>query len=211
MASIVPRGNSISVTYYYYSKHEKKRKKKWESGFTPESAELRKKEIEYLMEKGEFIAPDETTVEELAWEWLDTIAIQKNFAPETYSGYESMIKNHILPHLGSRPVQSITAKDIDQLFVTLAKTPKGTFVNGVRVKSEEEVASNQGPCLSSSTLRDIYFAVKPIFDLAVKYELISKSPVQCEIPQKADTESAYWTDDLVKEVLKHLEKSPCSI
>ena len=45
--------------------------------FTPEAAELRKKESEYLIEKGEFIAPDETTVEELAWEWLETVAVQK--------------------------------------------------------------------------------------------------------------------------------------
>lgn len=43
MASIVTRGSSVSVTYYYYSKREKKRKKKWESGFTPEAAELLQK------------------------------------------------------------------------------------------------------------------------------------------------------------------------
>lgn len=196
------------VTYYYYDKRTKAKKKKWESGYTPESAELRKKEIEYLMKKGEFIAPDETTVEEMAWEWLDTMAVQKKFAPETYYGYESAIKNHILPHIGSRPVQSVTAKEIDQLFVTLAKTQKGTFVNGVRVKPQEEDTLDQGKYLSSSTLRDIYFAVKPIFDMAVKYELISKSPVQCEIPKKADTERAYWTDDLVKEALQHLEERP---
>lgn len=206
MASIVTRGSSVSVTYYYYSKREKKRKKKWESGFTPEAAELRKKEIEYLIEKGEFIAPDETTVEELAWEWLETVAVQKKYAPETYTGYEASIKNHILPHLGSRPVQSVTAKDIDQLFITLARTQRGTYVNGVRVKpQQEEVSLEQRDFLSSSTLRDIYFAVDGIFKMAVKYEMITKSPVQCEIPKKADKESAYWTDDLVKAALEKLQ------
>ena len=205
MASIVERGNSVSVTYYYFDKKTGKRKKRWESGFTLEEAKSRKKEIEHLMDKGEFISPDTTTVEDLAWEWLEATAVQKKFAPETYTGNEAFIKNHILPHIGDRPIQSITPKDIDQLFNTLARTPKGAYVNGIRVKPEQEAALGQENFLCSTTLRDIYFVVEGIFKMAVKYKLIQKSPVQCDIPKKRSKESVFWTDDLIKTALDNLQ------
>lgn len=205
MASIVERGNSVSITYYYFDKRTGKKKKHWESGFTRAEAESRKKEIEYLMNRGEFIAPDATTVEEVAWDWLETTAVQKKYAPETYTATESIIKNHILPHIGSRAIQAVTAKDIDQLFITLSRTKRGTYVNGIRVKPEQEVALGQEDVLCSSTLRDVYFTLEGIFKMAVKYDLIQKSPVQCEIPKKRSKESAFWTEDLIKEALDDLQ------
>ncbi len=57
------------------------------------------------------------TVIELTNLWLDTI--RPGAKPRTVSEYERIIAATITPHIGTTPVQKITASSIDHLYATL--------------------------------------------------------------------------------------------
>src|SRR5262249_32169851 len=53
-------------------------------------------------------------------QWLTTVA-QPRLRPRTYDGYESSLRLYIRPTLGTRPVGSITAFDLQSLYAELLK------------------------------------------------------------------------------------------
>jgi hypothetical protein len=53
-------------------------------------------------------------------QWLTTVA-HPRLRPRTYDGYESSLRLYIRPTLGTRPVGSITAFDLQSLYADLLK------------------------------------------------------------------------------------------
>ena len=102
MATIVQRGKKFAVVYDYTTAAGEK-KQKWESGLSKEQAKERKAEIEYLQQSQQFVTPTGKTVEDFMGEWVPVQARLKKWSYQTYTGNLSLIRNHILPHLGSKP------------------------------------------------------------------------------------------------------------
>lgn len=206
MATIIPRGKTYAVVYNYITEAGDK-KQKWESGLTKQKAEERKAEIEYLQKTKQFIIPTGKTVEEFMKEWIPLQARRKKWAYKTYTSTLSLIQNHIFPHIGQLQIQKITRRDIDQLFDTLAQTPKGAFKNGKRIIPESEYENYSAKqCLSSSTLKDIFDILGSLFHKAMEYKLIRESPMPNDAPKRnTDYERSFWSDELMSRALHELE------
>lgn len=78
---------------------------------TKKDAEARLREILRLKDLGNVLAKSNMTVEELLNEWLHS----KSLAKKTYVRYEGIIRNHIVPVIGSIPVAKLTTNNIQQL------------------------------------------------------------------------------------------------
>jgi hypothetical protein len=57
------------------------------------------------------------TVAEYAAEWLALIRVQR--APRTARAYESVVRLHIAPTLGTRPIRDLTRRELKRFAVTL--------------------------------------------------------------------------------------------
>ena len=128
----------------------------------------------------------------------------------TYTGNLSLIRNHILPHLGSKPIQKVCRRDIDLLYDKLSRTPKGAFKNGVRVIPEEQYKGlSPDKYLSTTTIKEVHDILKPFFRKAVEYKLIRENPVPTEGPKKRDDfERTIWDEELMADALVKLESQP---
>lgn len=71
---------------------------------------------------GEFVAPTKITVEQWMEEWLDAGAPgrrRKKVSQRTLERYGQLMRTHVKPALGKRPLQQLRANEIDRLYVSL--------------------------------------------------------------------------------------------
>lgn len=82
-------------------------------------------EIRVKKTKGERVAPNRMLFQECVEEWRLHRKGRKGeeLAPRTIQTYESLLKNHVLPKLGKKQVQKITADDIALLLRQLDLAP----------------------------------------------------------------------------------------
>jgi integrase len=105
--------------------------------------------------------PLQTTFEEYAQEWLSALTL----ANSTIQGYDKNLRNHVLPTLGDKPLESITAKDIESLYQTL------------RSKGRKD-SKDFGGALSENTINKVHQNLRKILDLAVEDGLILSNPAK---------------------------------
>ena len=105
--------------------------------------------------------PLQTTFKEYAQEWLASLTL----ANSTIQGYEKNLRNHVLPTLGDKPLESITAKDIEYLYIEL------------RSKGRKD-GKDFGGVLSENTINKVHQNLRKILDLAVEDGLILTNPAK---------------------------------
>ena len=64
-------------------------------------------------DKGTHVAPDKKMLAQWAGEWIALKAAERQH--KTVAGYEDLLKNHVLPKLGERPIQQIKPIEIQKL------------------------------------------------------------------------------------------------
>ena len=131
MASILKRGDSYSVRYKYKD-HSGKPCEGWESFKTRKEAQERKITVEKELLDGTFLVPDTMTVEEMLYKWIPIQSTKHKWSPKTYTQSVAMVQNLIVPYIGKRKVQELRTYDIEKFYATLAKTPCGQYVHGVK-------------------------------------------------------------------------------
>ncbi len=80
--------------------------------------------------------------------------------PRTYDGYVQVYRRHVLPHLGSRRISTITNADVEQWIAQLCKT----------------ATVRKGTPLHPSTVKHAFVAANKVFRYAMKHRLISHNP-----------------------------------
>jgi integrase len=116
-----------------------------------------------------------TTTEEMFREWLDWKSIQTSnqhkVTPMVISQYESIIRLHIAPGIGKKPIRLITKKDLENfLFKELpAKKKIGKDADGSQVETGEEL-------LGLSKRRAIQAVLNMGFRWAFEVKLILENP-----------------------------------
>lgn len=101
-------------------------------------------------QKGEFIEKDTVTVGHYADDWLK--GKDTSGSKNTYAKYESLVRIHIKPELGSVPIQQAERSTIQDFITEKSKS------------------------LSPKTIAEIYMIVCNIFDLAVEDRIIGRTP-----------------------------------
>lgn len=96
-----------------------RRRQKWHGGFaTRREAEVARARIVSSLHSGDYVAPDRITVRDWVKEsWLPMTATRVK--PSTLDSYRSNMETHVLPALGIKPVQQLTAPMLNTLYAEL--------------------------------------------------------------------------------------------
>ena len=67
-------------------------------------------------------------------DWLE-VYVKVNLRRSTYLGYQRIVKNHLLPHLGEIPLKDVTPMSIDRLYAFLLQNGRADGKGGLSAKS----------------------------------------------------------------------------
>ena len=201
MASIMKRGDSYSVRYKYKD-HSGKPCEGWESFKTRKEAQERKITVEKELLDGTFLVPDTMTVEEMLYKWIPIQSTKHKWSPKTYTQSVAMVQNLIVPYIGKRKVQELRTYDIEKFYATLAKTPCGQYVHGVK----QDLSKKQKKrLLSSTSIHEVHTLLKTAFSYAVEWDLIHKIPLPRDAPKVNIEERTIWDETTMLAALQTIE------
>ena len=148
--------------------------------------------------KGKVISPSNETLEQFIPKWVEVYA-PENWSFGVYSINLGLLQNHVIDEIGHLKLKSIQPIDIEKLVARLrVKKCKGPKSYN---KSESEI-----PCLSSTTVREVYGLLVKIFDKAVEWKIIEENPVVCKRPEKAkNNKRGAWSSRNTLQALKGME------
>jgi len=155
------RGGKETTLWYVVvdigTSQEGRRRQKWHGGFaTRRDAEVARAKIVNDLHGGFYVSPDRITLSTWVREsWLPMI--KSRIKPSTFDSYERNLESHVLPALGGRPLQQLTAPMLNTLYSDLLARGNG-----------------RGP-LSAKTVRYIHTTVHKALADAIDAGVISSN------------------------------------
>ena len=201
MASIMKRGDSYSVRYKYKD-HSGKPCEEWKSFKTRKKAQERKITVEKELLDGSFLVPDTMTVEEMLYKWIPIQSTKHKWSPKTYTQSVAMVQNLIVPYIGKWKVQELRTYDIEKFYATLAKTPCGQYVHGIKQTLTDKQKKR---LLSSTSIHEVHTLLKTAFSYAVEWDLIHKIPLPRDAPKVNIEERTIWDEKTMLAALQTIE------
>lgn len=190
MASITKRGKSFSLIYEYKDAEGVKRQK-WETFSTKKQALARKAEVEDQLNKGTFIPPANTTIQEFLQDFV-AIYGAKRWGLSAYNANTSLIENYINPILGEYNVQDISRRVVDRFILELQRT-RPVEVNNRKARTE---------FLPPCTIEKICKLLHCAFHQAVRWDMVPKNPFEdALLPKKEKKVRAIWTAEIIRKAL----------
>ena len=137
--------------------------------------------------------PGKTTMAEFLEKWLKEYA-RPNLAPRTTEGYESIMRQHLIPKLGSIRLTLLKPEHI-QAYCTEALSAGR--------------CDGHGKSLNPLTVRHHHMALHKALETAVKWGLISRNPADAiDPPRFARTEMKTMNEDDVTRFLEAAKNTP---
>lgn len=171
----------------------RKRKQQWVSiKGTKKDAEKRLAELLHQLDTGTFMKPGKLTLADFLERWLKD-SVYPNLAPRTAEGYESIVRQHLIPKLGSITLTQLKPAHIQKYY--------------------SEVLSN-GRCdgkgaLSSLTVRHHHMALHRALQIAVKWGLILRNPTDAvDPPRSTISEMRVMNEDELHRFLEAAKSTP---
>ena len=204
MPSIQKRGSSYRVTVScgYDSNRKQIRKTKTYRPIPGMSSRQIEKEVnrfaivfEAAVKNGEFLDAGRIRLCDFCPQYLEIAS--KMLSPVTYSAYERIINQYILPVLGHFRLSEIRPFHV-QMFVQQLQSPG--FAHGRQVES-----------LSASSVRRYFVVLQSVLGRAYKLGMIHSNPAdseRIELPTSDDSQTDIFTKEEAEEMLRHLEKEP---
>lgn len=155
-----------------------RRRQKWHGGYaTRREAEVARAKIVNDLHIGCYVAPDRITLREWVREsWLPMI--ESRIKPSTFDSYRRNMETHVLPALGTRPMQQLTSAMLNALYAEL--TARG---------------NDHGP-LSPKTVSYVHTIIhKALADAVDSGVVASNVAVRAKPPRpnrRARRETQYW-------------------
>ena len=170
-----------------------KRKQQWVSvKGTKKDTEKRLSELLSHIDNGSYIKPYKTTLAEFLDRWLKDYAYA-NLAPRTAEGYETIIRQHLIPKLGSIPLIRIKPEHIQKYY-------SETLANGR--------CDGKG-ALSSLTVRHHHMTLHNALKCAVKWGLLVRNPADAiDAPRTTHTEMKVMSEDDLNMFLEVAKPTP---
>ena len=106
-----------------------------------------------------------------------------------------------------KEAQELRTYDIEKFYATLAKTPCGQYVHGVKQTLTEKQKKR---LLSSTSIHEVHTLLKTAFSYAVEWDLIHKIPLPREAPKANSEERTIWDERPCCSVADHREPCPAS-
>ena len=129
-----------------------KRKQQWVSvKGTKKDAEKRLSELLSQLDNGTFMKPSKTTLGEYLERWLKDY-VWPNLAPRTAEGYESIIRQHLIPHLGNITLTQVKPEHLQRYYSEMLRSGR----------------CNDNSSLSAQTIRHHHTALHKALQTAVE-------------------------------------------
>ena len=188
MASIVQRNKSFSVVYTIYDGGKKKQK--WETYHSYESALRRKEQLDLIQQhEKERAQYREGTLAQFLEEYVELYG-HIHWACSTYTSNEGLIRNYIVPFMGSMRLSEFSPKVIAALYGKLQSDPK----------------------ITPSVLTNIHKLLHSAFEQAVLWEYVPRNPFQkANVPKVFPTEIPMLTTDEIKILIQNCDNPMLSI
>lgn len=139
--------------------------------------------------KGNFIDPSKLSLADFLDRWQSWAATQ--VSAKTLERYKELLKHHVRPHLGGRPVQKLRTVDFAELYGKL-QSPKP-----------------DGAGLAPRTVGHVHRLMHRVMGHAVKWSIIGSNPVTAaEPPRVQRTEIEILSPDQIRAVLDALRGRP---
>ncbi len=145
-----------------------KRRQKWHGSFrTRKEAEAARAKIVSDLNAGTYTEPTRVTLGEyLTLTWLPSM--RARVKPTTWSSYRRNVELHLLPRLGSRQLQRLTATELNALYGDLLATGNQKTAGG----------------LSPKTVRYVHTTVHKALQDAVDAGLLTRNPASSAKPPR---------------------------
>src|SRR5690625_1169142 len=97
----------------------KRKRQRYTIRCTKRAATIKMNEMVTEINRGQYIEPSKMTLGDLLTEWLETVKAGGRLKLRTIETYEGDIDNHIMPKLGTIPLQQLTALDLQRYYNSL--------------------------------------------------------------------------------------------
>jgi integrase len=167
-----------------------KRKQKWHSGFrTKRDADKALTDILSRLDQGAYVEPTKQTLSTFFEEqWFP--ATESTLRPSTFATYKTIVRKHLLPRLGSLPLQALTAARLNALYADLLKSGRKDGKGG----------------LSSSSVRYLHAVIRKALSDAVRWNLLMRNVADAADPPRATrTQMKTWSAREVRRFLDHVK------
>jgi len=135
-------------------------------------------------ENGAYVPKAKETVNSFLKKWIDTY-VATNTTVRTLHGYQGYIDRYITPTIGSIPLQSLTAPQVQKIYADL-----------------------QGRGLSANTIGQLHRIFKESLSHAVKWGILSRNVAEAVTPPKAvRNQTNMWDLDTILKFLEATSRS----
>jgi integrase len=165
-----------------------KRKQKWHSGFrTKREADKALTDILSRLDQGTYVEPTKQTLADFLDEWL--AQAKRTIRPSTHATYETLVRVHVKPKLGSLPLQVVTPGRLNAFY--------GELLAGGR---------RDGKGLSPATVRYVHAVIRKALSDAVRWNLLTRNVADAADPPRVSRSPIRtWTGKELFRFLKHVE------
>ena len=175
-----------------YTDENGNKRQKWETFETNAEAKKRKLQVEYEQESGTFIPPSAKTVNDLLDEYMSIYGVN-TWAMSTYESRKSLIANYIRPLIGDMKLEDVTPRIMDKYYRDLLSVKA---VSSKYVKARTEY-------LTPHTVREVHKTLRNAFNQAVKWELMTRNPVEhATLPKEEHKTRDIWTAEVLQKALE---------
>jgi integrase len=172
-----------------------RRRQKWHGGYrTRREAEAARAKLVNEVNTGIYAEPTKVTLDE--WtrgSWLPTVKSQVK--PTTWASYDRMLRLHVLPVLGDRPLHKLTSTLLNALYADLMES-------GYKKES-------RGGGLHPKTVRHIHSTLHKVLGDAIDAGLLTVNPADRAKPPRprasSPTEMKFWDADQLGQFLAHIQ------
>jgi integrase len=150
---------------------------------TKKEAQIKLRELLHSADRGQHVEPTRITLTAWSQQWLALLSRGDNrrglVGARTRERYAELLGLYVLPTLGERALQQLTATEIDNLYIKL-----------------------EGRGLSASTVRHVHVALRACLASAVRKGVLARNPADnADVPRPVETDAAQALDS---EQLKRL-------
>jgi integrase len=131
------------------------------------AAEKVMNEILYQLQTGTYIEPSNLTVGEYLERWLATHG-EQNLRPKTYRSYRMQIHNHLIPTLGSIPLEKLTPMHLQEYYSLKLKKGRKDGTGG----------------LSARTVTYHHRIIREALKHAVQWQLVLRNVADAVVPPR---------------------------
>ena len=171
-----------------------RRRQKWHGGFrTRKEAEAARAKLVNEVHTGIYAEPTKLTLEDwTVGSWLPTMKTQVKAT--TWASYDRMLRLHVLPVLGDRPMHKLTSTLLNSLYARLME-------DGYKKES-------RGGGLHPKTVRHIHSTLHKVLGDAIDAGLLVTNPADRAKPPRprstAPTEMKFWDAEQLGQFLEHI-------